>query len=253
MCNMKTNFSLISAALCLGFVFDATAAPSVRVLGSGAGYNKTTTAKTGDSISPSVLNAGSGATKAASIRSITPGSVTTAPVPRAASSRPGTMATTKAAVTKSSAERFPGISTKANVQSVGKVGTAVSGGQTSSTPSGGGYNVKEMNDRLTDVEKFLDNNAIATSKMSDYYYDKDYINANYFDKEAVQQKINAIDTSASSNYITELRDDVDGHERRLGILEESSKSILDVHTHAEVKPYVEQTFDPTKIDWDATE
>ena len=249
---LKTGFSLVSLAFCLGFVFDANAAPSVRVLGSGAGYSagtklpadtNVTAAKTGNTISSSVLGAGSGAKKAASIKSIAPKTATVTAAPRTSSNRPGTTATAKMSTAKTGTERFPGIVTKANVQSVGKVNTVATAGQTAT--SGGGYNVKEMSDRLNGVEDVLDSKVDA-SKLSDYYT-KDEIDSNYYTAQQVEDRLSNIDASASSEYIRFLTQTINLHSEQIQTLAATDSSIYDTNSGDKHDVYFETTFDADAV------
>ena len=228
----KTRFSLFALALCLGFALPADAAPSVRVLGSSAGYSTAGTkaasgadvkaAKTGENISASVLNANAGAKKSASVKSIAPKTSTAAtgtPAARIASNRGGGVPT-KTAVTSTNAERFPGLVTKSNVQSIGKTSAVTSGTTTTS-----GYNVKEMNDRLTILEQAVDTKA----NIADYYT-----------KAEVDAKVNVGPSSA-------LVQEVSDHAARLVILEQLNNGIYDVKTDTMNNVYLEPTFDAATV------
>lgn len=253
---LKTGFSLVSLAFCLGFVLDANAAPSVRVLGSGAGYNTGTTAvpgttatgvKTGNTISSSVLGANAGAKKSASIKTIAPKTATVAPTPRVSSTnRPGTIATAKtatAATAASGSERFPGVVTKANIQNIGKVGTVATAGQ--STTSGGGYNIKEMSDRLTGVEDVL-GTKVDDSKLDDYYT-KDEIDSNYYTAQQVEDRLANIDASASSDYIRFLTQTLNLHTEQIQSLAATDSAIYDANSGDRKNVYFETTFDADTV------
>lgn len=253
---LKTGFSLISLAACLGFAFDANAAPSVRVLGSGAGYSTAgskaapgttaTAVNTGNNISSSVLGASAGAKKSASIKTIAPKTASVAPTPQRISSNRaiGTPATVKTAATQTNTERFPGIVTKSNIQNVGKVGTATTIGQQTAT-TGGGYNVKEMSDRLTDVEGVLDS-KVDTSKL-DEYYTKGEIDSNYYTAQQVEDRIANIDASASSDYIRFLTQTLNLHSEQLQELAATSSAIYDANTGERQNVYFETTFDAATV------
>lgn len=256
--HMKTGFLLVSLAFCLGFVFGADAAPSVRVLGSGAGYsagtkaantNATPVAK-GETTSAAVLNAGAGAKKAASAKAVAPKTASVAPVVRSASNRPGTIANVKkvgvntVAGGSDNTERFPGISTKANIQNIGKVGTVTGGGQVSTPTSG--YNVKEMNERLIDVEGMLKDKIDATKL--DEYYTKEYIDANYYTNQAIEERLNDIDASASSQYIQTLTGYVEENTRQIRALAATGGGILDTNSGVKQNVYVETTFNDSIFD-----
>lgn len=248
---LKMRFSLVSLALCLCFSFGAHAAPSVRILGGAAGYannnravpgTNVTDAKTGNTIKQSVLNTGTGATKAASVRTIAPKNAISTTGPRATSSKVNSNAS-------ANSERFPGIMTKSNIQSIGKVGTAATGsGQYSS--SAGGYNLQDMNDRLGDIEHFLDSD-VATSKLSDHYYTKEAA------QRYVEERISEIDGNASSIAIRKLREDVDSHENWINEIQttiqniqEADGGIYDAHTGEKKSVFFVDTFDANNISWD---
>lgn len=253
---LKTGFSLISLAACLGFAFDANAAPSVRVLGSGAGYSTAgskaapgttaTAVNTGNNISSSVLGANAGAKKSASIKTIAPKTASVAPTPQRISSNRaiGTPATVKTAATQTNTERFPGIVTKSNIQNVGKVGTAATIGQQTAT-TGGGYNVKEMSDRLTDVEGVLDS-KVDTSKL-DEYYTKDYIDENYLLKDDILERIDAVTNDTSAQHIQKMRDDIDENRDNISRLFEMRTGVYDTNSQEDKSVYIENFFDADTV------
>ena len=250
----KLGFSLISLAFCLGFAFDAHAAPSVRVLGSGAGYSggtKTSTAtsakpvSTGNTISTSTLASKPGTSKSASIKSFSPKTTTVAPVARTSSVRPGTMATkkttVKTAATQSDTERFPGLVGKSNIKDVSNIGTIAT--QTTPSSSSGGYNIKEMDDRLTGVENALGDKADKVD-----YYTKQEIDDGYYTRQQVEDRLGDIDTSASSQYIQTLAGTVLLHTQQIQVLAAADTGIVDIHTNTTQPVYVETDFDESILD-----
>lgn len=258
---MKTRFSLISLAFGLGMILDATAAPSVRVLGSNAGYSagvktatdqSATAVKTGNTISSSVLGTTAGAKKSASIKTVSPKTTAIAPISRSASNRTNTIVPTKTATVKTVAgstnsERFPGIATKTNVQGIGKTGTISTTGKPTSTNTSG-YNIKDMDDRLTTIEDTV--SSKVDTQTLDNYYTKDEIEGirgDYYTAAQVEDRISDIDASASSQYIRFLTQTVNLHSEQIQDLATQDGSVYDTHSGDKKMVYFVTDFDANAV------
>lgn len=251
--NMKAKFSPIAWVLGLGVVFSANAAPSVRVLGSGAGYStgvktateqKPTAVKTGNNISANVLGTNSGAKKSASIKTVAPKSMAVAPISRASSNRTGSIVPSKAVSVKTGTERFPGIASKANIQSVSKTsGISASGKPNTTTTSG--YNIKDMDDRLNTIEDTVSSKVDNTTL--DNYYTKEEINNNYYTAQQMEERLSDIDASASSQYIRFLTQTINLHSEQIQDLASDDGGIYDMSTGEKKAVYLVSEFNEDAV------
>lgn len=259
-----TRFLLMFLAVCCGFIGESGAVPSVRVLGSGAGYSEArkpagltmakTTAKTA-SVQPTKVSTSSmpqtaarvGAAKTASARMGTPKTVTAPSVAQAASNRGGLTLTPQVSTTKANTERFPGIATKANIQNVSKLGTLATSGQIA-TSSGGGYNIKEMDERLTGIEDVLEG-KVDSLTLSDYYT-KDYIDETYYTRNAIDdlkaEILDEFSLSPSYDFINNVSSQLGYLGAQVEILKE--QGILDLTTNSRKSVYIENEFEDSILD-----
>lgn len=246
---INVKFSLIALGLCLGFACAANAAPSVRVLGSNtaktSAAGKATAIKKGQNIKPSAMNANTGAKKAASVKKLPSSTSVLTPVGKPVTNRIDTP-TTKPAETEATTgaaaaetQRFPGIATKSNIQFGNRIVT-----DNVSTTGKTGYNIQDINDRLSTAEGTLSDKADKTDL--DAYYTKEQINSNYYTKDEIQDIIEYDHSITSSEYINHLDNRVTANSNSIDSiankLDNLSTSVFDNTTAEDVDVYFVDTF-----------
>lgn len=229
MYHFNARFSLITSVLCLCVIFGAGAAPSVRVLGSNTGYSsskssgttKATAVKTGNSVKSSLSGVSSGAKKAASVK--TTGTKATSVIPGTRAVAKKSAANTHVNGVSIEETRFPGIKTKSNIQSIGKISNTTT--PTSSTPTGTGYDIQDMTNRLNAIEQTIGNKANQT------------------DLEALETKVDELDTSASSTYLRMLAQTVNLHTEQIQSLAGDDGTVYDNSSQQSTNVFFVNTFD----------
>jgi len=233
MYHFNARFSLVTSVLCLGVIFSAGAAPSVRVLGSNTGYSsskasgsaKATAVKTGNSVKSSLSGTSSGAKKAASVKNTSAKATSVAPGTRSIVRK---NATTNIGGSSTETARFPGIATKSNIQSINKVAN------TTTTPTSGqsGYDMQDMTNRLNNVESTVSTKADQSSV------------------EALSAKVDALDSSPSSEYLRTIVQTVNLHTEQLATLNSAGSVVYDNAAGKNTLIYLrgEQDFDPSILE-----
>jgi len=251
------NLRFFAFVLCISTISVANAAPSVRVLGSSTGYTpstgasstKSTGVQKGTTTKSSVLNANNlGVKKAASVKTMSPSVATMQPVARASSGRIGTtgVAGIKTAASSGTtaaiptgANRFPGIASKTNVQKT--YNPVATGTITSTDPNAQGYNMQDMKDKLGNLEETMD--VKADKSELENYYTKEEVNNEFYTSAQIDEKLSAIDTSASSSYITYLTDKVNSHTSQIETIIRDSDLIYDLNSGEKKSIYIVTDFD----------
>lgn len=234
MYRLNTRFLLVFLGLCTGLAFTASAAPSIRVLGTGTtkGSNnmKVSAVKNGNNLKVSNVGLSNLAKKAASVKTVSPKTYATVPVTKTSSNRIGNEAE-KEAETKKETQRFPGIMTKSNIQTGNKISTDT----TSSGTSASGYNIQDISNRLNNAEANIGTKADKTD-LNAYYTKEEVegIRTNYYTKTQIEDRLSAIDTSASSDFIQRLNTKVNQLESDIDNITAQSGAIYDGTTGEKV-------------------
>lgn len=246
MYRLNTRFLLVFLGLCTGLAFTAAAAPSIRVLGAGSANSsngtKVSAVKTGNNLKASNVGLNSLAKKAASVKTVSPKTYATVPVTKVGINRIGNEAE-KEVETKKETQRFPGIMTKSNIQTGNKISTDTSSGTSTS-----GYNVQDISNRLNNAEANIETKADKTDLNS--YYTKDEvegIRTNYYTKTQIEDRLSAIDTSASSEFIQRLNAKVNQLGEDIDNLTAQTGAIYDNTTGEKVNVSFLSTFNATQV------
>ncbi|MBO7645172.1 MAG: hypothetical protein J6S57_02605, partial [Alphaproteobacteria bacterium] len=183
------------------------------------------------------------------VKSFSPKTTTVTPVARTASTRPGSIATTKkttvkTTATKSDTERFPGIVGKSNVKDLGTLSVVTN--PTTSASTSTGYDIREMNERLMNVENSVDKKADKV-QLYDYYTKQD-IDSNFYTRDQVEDRLGEIDTSASSAYLRTLASQVELHSQQILELSAEQTGLYDQHTNTAQNVYIETDFNENVLD-----
>lgn len=237
MYRLNTRFLLVFLGLCTGLAFTASAAPSIRVLGAGntkgSNTTKVSAVKTGNSLKASNLGSNNLAKKAASVKAVSPKTYATIPVAKAGVNRIGNETEKEAEIkeAKKEIQRFPGIMTKSNIQTGNKISTDTS----SSSGSTSGYNIQDMASRLNSAETNIEAKADRTD-LNAYYTKEEVegIRTDYYTKTQIEDRLSAIDTSASSDFIQRLNTKVNQLESDIDNLTAQTGAIYDNTTGEKV-------------------
>jgi len=218
MYRIKMRFSLIAMLLCLGFVPDTMAAPSIRKLGSvGTATGKVTSVKNVDSDTTNALSTDASVKKATTSKPSTLTGSMIQPGTRSASSRVGILGAkpvTKGTTLTGFESRFPSVSTKTGkIQSISKPVVAK---ETAAAVN------SEVANKVTNLESELQNN----------YYTKDQINNGFYGTAYIDTQItnlqNRID-SMNPDGNPELVQTVNSHTESINAL---NGKITKVYDHA---------------------
>lgn len=217
MYRIKMRFSLIAMLLCLGFVPDTMAAPSIRKLGSvGTATGKVTSVKNIDSGTNNTLSTDASVKKATTSKPSTLTGSVIKPA-RSASSKVGVLGAnpvTKGTTLAGIEGRFPSVFTKTGkIQSISK--------PVVTTETAAAVN-SEVANKVTNLESELQNN----------YYTKDQINNGFYGTAYIDTQItnlqNRID-SMNPDGNPELVQTVNSHTESINAL---NGKITKVYDHA---------------------
>ena len=229
MYRLNVRFSLITLALCTVFVYAADAAPSIRVLGSNSastknsGTTKVSAVSNGNNIKAAKLGSTIGAKKSASAKMIQPVPRVVSPATKATSERVDTATTTEQNTDIQKGNiRFPGIMTKANIQPVSKPATEVQNSVAKTNAD-----IQNITNRLEAAETALSTKADKTELGS--YYTKDEVETirdNYYTKGQVNDKLDEIGATVSTENINLLTTKIDTASEHLDQIDQQIQEIL---------------------------
>lgn len=217
MYRIKMRFSLIAMLLCLGFVPDTMAAPSIRKLGSvGTATGKVTSVKNIDSGTTNALSTDASVKKATTSKPSTLTGSVVKPA-RSASSKVGVLGAnpvTKGTTLAGIEGRFPSVFTKTGkIQSISK--------PVVTTETAAAVN-SEVANKVTNLESELQNNYYTKDQINNGFYGTAYIDTQITN---LQNRIDSMDPDGNP----ELVQTVNSHTESINVL---NGKITKVYDHA---------------------